>query len=279
MSTAIICDSIAKPLHCERSLKLEHPMKYALLNGTPVDAKWATELPTDDLADLRKQFSCVGCKAQAYLNKGSPHQAAYFASKNHAHDCNEAYQGQSGSDAALVEANTIVILIGGNSADSSREESTQDVSIRRRTSLSQGSDSGETPARRGIDAILQELLVRPQFATSSKKIIVDKVETFASEFFVPFLQLTEQHKDRLIGVWGEASSFREKTAITFLNRGDEKVDIRIPTPVFAELKKLYKFTSAKDLEGAKFLLIGNFNFLLGCRVSNIKQIAIKLKDS
>lgn len=254
-------------------------MKYALLNGTPVDAKWASELTTGDFAELRNQFSCIGCKSQAYFNKGSLHQAAYFASRNHADDCKEAYQGLNGSDANLVKANTIVIVIGANSEGSSEEHAVQDVSPRHRTSLSQGSENGEIPVRRGVDAILHELLANSEFATSSKKMVVDKVKTLASEFFVPFLQLSEQHTDRLIGVWGEASSFRELTAVAFLNRGDEKVDIRIPKSVFSELKKLYKFTSTKELEGAKFLLVGKFNFLLGCNVTNAKQIAIQIKGS
>ncbi|WP_156885861.1 hypothetical protein [Massilia niastensis] len=252
-------------------------MKHALLNGKPVEAEWAAEQSDDAFAGLRTQFSCVDCKAQAYLNRGSPHQAAYFASKNHTDDCNEAYQGASGSDAALVKANAIVIVVGGSSEASDELHRTKEGRSPRRTSLSQGNEVGEIPTRRGAGAILQELLVHPEFATSSKKIVVGKVETVASEFFVPFLQLGPQHIDRLIGVWGEASSFRELTSIAFLNRGDEKVDIRIPQSIFSELKKLYRFTSAKELAGAKFFLIGTFNFLMECRISDVKQIALQIK--
>lgn len=250
-------------------------MKYALLNGAPVEAKWAAELSDDAFAKVRAQFSCLDCKASAYLNKGSPHQGAYFASKNHADDCEEAYQGDSGSDAALVEANTIVIVLGGSGESLNELNTTKDVSSRRRTTISKGNEATNIPARRGVDAILQELLVNPEFATSSKKIVVGKVETSASEFFVPFLQLGRQHTDRLIGVWGEAFSFRELTSIAFLNRGDEKVDIRIPQSVFSQLKKDYHFTSDNQLNRAKFLLIGTFNFLLECRIADVTEIALQ----
>jgi hypothetical protein len=254
-------------------------MKYALLNGTPVEAKWAAELPDEAFAGLRTKFSCVDCKSRAYLNKGSPHQAAYFASKNHADDCREAYQGASGSDAALAEANTIVIVVGGRGEASKELHTTIDASPRRRVSLSQGDEISEVPTRRSVDSILQELLANPEFAASSKTIVVGKNETLASQFFVPFLQLGPQHSDRLIGVWGEAFSFRELTSTAFLNRGDGKVDIRIPRSVFAELKKLYHFTSPTQLERASFLLVGTFNFLLECSILDVKHIALRLKDA
>lgn len=253
-------------------------MKYALLDSRRVAADWAAELPDHEFAPLRTKLSCVGCGSAAYLNRGSVHQAAYFASKKHADDCNEAYQGSSGSDSALVKANTIVIVIKGSGEATDEAYATGEVGPRRRTSLSQGSESAETPTRRGVDAILQELLANPNLATSSKKIVVDKVETQASEFFVPFLQLGEQHLGRPIGVWGEASDFRQLTSMAFLNRGDGKPDIRIPMPVFTELKRLYKFSSPKEVEGAKFLLIGTFAFPLGCRIEDAKQIAIQIKS-
>lgn len=254
-------------------------MIYALLKGKPVAADWAAELSNKEFAELRTKFSCVDCGSPAYLNRGSSHQAAYFASKNHAEGCNEAHQGASGSDAALVKANTIVLVIGRSSEAESEAHVAADVGPRRRTSLSEGSEVGAMPARRGANAILHELLVNPALATSSKKIVVGKVETSASEFFVPFLQLGQQHINRLIGVWGEASSFRELTSMAFLNRGDEKVDIRIPSLVFSELKRRYHFTSAKELQGAKFLLIGTFDLHLGCRVSDARQLAIYMPNA
>jgi hypothetical protein len=253
-------------------------MKRALLNGTPVEATWAADLSNEDFVKVRSKFVCVGCNARAYFNKGSPHQGAYFASKNHAEDCDEAYQGNSGSDPALVEADKIVIMVGGGQQALNEVAASNDLGSRRRTTISKGMEVGEIPTRRGTDAILQELLTNPEFATCSKKIVVGRVETVASEFFVPFLELGTQHIDRPIGVWGEAS-FRERNAVVFLNRGDQKVDIRIPKSEFAKLKKLYHFTSDTEVENAKFLLVGTFNFLLECRVLDARQIALHLEGA
>jgi hypothetical protein len=253
-------------------------MKYALLNGTPVEATWAVELSGDAFAEIRTLFSCVGCNAHAYLNKGSPHQGAYFASKNHAEDCDEAYQGDSGSDAAIVQASTIVVVLGNRGESSNELPTTSRLSTRRRTTISKGDVATGIPARRRVDAILQELLVNPEFATSSKKIVVGKVETLASEFFVPFDQLGLKHIDRVIGVWGEAFSFRERTSIVFLNRGDQKIDIRIPQSIFSQLKKHYQYTSDEQINGAKFLLIGTFNFLMECHISDVTEIALQKKN-
>ena len=254
-------------------------MKRALLNGSPVKATGVAALSDEELTKIRSKFTCVGCKARAYFNKGSRHQGAYFASKSHEDGCDEAYQGVSGSDPALVESNTIVLMIGGSAAASSNATSDRDTTTSRRTTISKGAETAEVRIRRGVDTILKELLVNPEFATSSKTIVVGKVETRASEFFVPFLQLGPQHVDRLIGVWGEAFSFREKTGVTFLNRGDQKPDIRIPNLVFKKLKELYRFTSDTELEGTKFLLVGNFNFLLRCDVSDARQIALQIPNS
>lgn len=221
----------------------------------------------------------MGCKARAYFSKGSRHQGAYFASKSHVDKCDEAYKGVSGGDAALVEANTIVLMIGGNAVATNIEEGDTSTRAGRRTAISKGTETAEVPVRRGLDTILHELLVNPKFATSSKKIVVGKVENSASDFFVPFLQLGSQHIDRLIGVWGEASSFRELTSVAFLNRGDQKPDIRMPTAVFKKLKELYRVTSETKLEGTKFLLVGTFNFLLRCDVADARQIALQIPNS
>jgi hypothetical protein len=254
-------------------------MERALLNGNLVKATWVAGLSNEEFAEIRSGFTCAGCKAHAYFNKGSRHQAAYFASKSHADNCDEAYQGVSGSDAALVEANTIVLMVGGTAVTSNIAKSDKDTGSGRRTTISKGNEIAEAPIRRGLDTVLHELLVNPEFSTSSKKIVVGKVETRASDFFVPFLQLGTQHIDRPIGLWGEASSFRELTSVAFLNRGDQKPDIRIPKEVFSKLKELYRFTSAAELEGTKFLLVGTFDFLLRCDVSDARQIALQIPNT
>jgi hypothetical protein len=251
-------------------------MERALLCGNSVKATWVATLADEEFTKIRSEFTCVGCKARVYFNKGSRHQGPYFASKSHADDCDEAYQGFSGSDPALVDSNTIVLMIGGSVGASSNANADKDTRSRRRTTISKDAETAEVRIRRGVDAILQELLVNPDFAISSKKIVVGKVETSASEFFVPFLQLGPQHIDRPIGVWGEASSFRELTSVAFLNRGDQKPDIRIPSSVFKKLKELYRFTSDTELEGTKFLLVGTFNFLLRSDVLDARQIALQI---
>jgi hypothetical protein len=250
-------------------------MRRALLNGKPVEATWVTNLPDAEFTKIKSEFSCVGCKARAYFNRGSQHQAAYFASKSHMEDCDEAYQGFSGSDPALVGTNKIVIMVGGGKETLSEIAASDDHGSGRRTTLSETKEYSEAATRRGADAILKELLANPEFVTSSKKIVVGKVETVASEFFVPFLELSTQHIDRPIGVWGEAS-FRERTAVVFINRGDQKVDIRVPKSEFDKLKKLYHITDTTKLENVKFLLVGTFNFLLECRVSDSRQVALEL---
>jgi len=174
-------------------------MKRALLNGSPVKATGVASLSDEELTKIRSKFNCVGCKARAYFNKGSRHQGAYFASKSQEDDCDEAVAQQLQAMRPQIEIRQLPA----------------------ERLFSKGAETAEVRIRRGVDTILQELLVNPEFATSSKTIVVGKVETKASEFFVPFLQLGPQHVDRLIGVWGEAFSFREKTGVTFLNRGDQ----------------------------------------------------------
>lgn len=254
-------------------------MKLALLNGVPVEATWAAELSDAAFAKIRTEFSCVDCKAHAYLNKGSQYQGAYFASKNHTEDCDEAYQGDNGSDDALVEADTIVIVLGDSGESSNTPAATGEVSPRRRTTISKGGEATAIPTRRRVDAILKELIANPEFATSSKKIVVEKAVMLASDFFVPFDQLGEKHIDRVIGVWGEAFSFREKTSTVFLNRGDQKIDIRIPKSVFSQLKQYYHFASDEQLDGSKFLLVGTFNFLMECRVSNVSALMLQKRKT
>lgn len=94
---------------------------------------------------------------------------------------------------------------------------------------------------------------------------------------MPFLELEERHADRLIGVWGNLYSAREGNAVTWLNRGDQKVTITVPNGIFSELKTIYKFASASQLQEAKFLLIGTFDTMLECNVTNAQQIAIQVK--
>jgi hypothetical protein len=248
-------------------------MRRALLNGKTVEAIWVTKLPDAEFTKIKSEFICVGCKAHAYFNRGSQHQAPYFASKNHAEDCDEAYQGFSGSDPALIGASKIVIMVGGSKETLSETAASDDHGSGRRTTLSETKKPSEAATRRGVDAILKELIANPEFARSSKKIVVGKVETVASEFFVPFFELDTHHIDRPIGVWGEAS-FREGNAIVFLNRGDQKVDIRIPKSEFAKLKRLYNLTSDTKMANVRFLLIGTFNSLLECRVLDARQIAL-----
>lgn len=168
-------------------------MRRALLNGNPVEAIWVTKLPDAEFTKIKSEFSCIGCKAPAYFNRGSQHQAAYFASKSHAEDCDEAYQGFGGSDPALVGANKIVLMVGGGKDTLNEIAASDDHGSGRRTTLSGTRESSDTATRRGADAILKELLANPEFAKSSKKIVVGKVETAASEFFVPFLELGTQH--------------------------------------------------------------------------------------
>jgi hypothetical protein len=253
-------------------------MKHALLNGAPTEVTWAAELTEDAFAEIRAHFSCVDCKARAYLNRGSPHQGAYFASKHHTDDYNEAYQGEIGSDFALVEANAIVIVLGDSRASANELSATKQTSSRRRTTISKGDGATEIPARRRVDAILKELLTNPEFATSSKKIVVEKMKTQASDFFFAFEQLVPKHIDRLIGVWGEAFSFCELNSIAFLNRGDQKINIRMPQSVFSQLKKRYHFTSNEQLNKVNLFLTWTFNFLTKFRVSDIAEIALQRRD-
>jgi hypothetical protein len=253
-------------------------MRHALLDGVPVKAEWAAGLPNEKFVAIQTQFTCVGCKARAYLNRGSRYQDPYFASKDHSDDCTEAYQGTGSGDTALVQANTVVIIVGKNVAASEQPHAMEDVKSRRRTTIAEGEGTSEIRARRGVDAILQQLIADPEFSSPARNIVVGKFKTPASEFFVPFLQLGEQHAGRIIGVWGEADSFRTLTSITFLNRADGKGDIRIRNQVFDRLKQIYKISSSNRLEGAKFLLIGTFDMHLQCYINDVREIALKIKN-
>ena len=136
--------------------------------------------------------------------------------------------------------------------------------------------SEHTSATRGVRAVLRELINRPEFATSAKNIVVRNETKPASEFFVPFDQLGTQHIGRTIGVWGAVFSAAEGGSIAWLNRGDQRITIKIPLSLFKKLKTIYKFTSASELRGAKFLLIGTFNFHLECEITDVRQIALQV---
>jgi hypothetical protein len=252
-------------------------MDKALLDGKAVDASWAADLPQEVLAQIRQRFKCISCNANAYLNKGWARQAPHFAAKEHADNCQVAYHATSGSDPVLVQADIVVIPIGGDeSGPGDGNVHYRSVQPSRRTSISGAGAITDTSTRRGVSKILQELISNPEFATSQKTIVVAKERYAASEFFVPFLQLGEQHADRIVGVWGTLFDAREGNAFVWLNRGDRKPDIRVPVSIFDELKTIYKLTSVAQLQGAMFLLIGKFNAMFECHVADAKQIAFQI---
>jgi hypothetical protein len=177
-----------------------------------------------------------------------------------------------------VEADTVVIPIVGRAPSLADDQvrATESQS-RSRTSLGMaGAGTSNKSATRGVGAVLRELINYPKFAVPSKNIIAGKRTALASEFFVPFDQLSDQHVQRPIGVWGTIFSAREGGSIAWLNRGDRRVNIKVPTPVFDNLKASYRFNNAAELRGAKFLLVGTFNIHLECQIDDAMQIAIQI---
>lgn len=252
-------------------------MEQALLKRNVVKARTIAELPDDVLSACRRDFKCVACETEAYFNKGSWRQAPHFAAKNHVDHCVEASYGSRLLDEEFVTTDTVVIPIGEILASTEgRQTPPTKPKSRTRTSVAGEGGKALVSTTRGVAAVLRELLNRPDFATSKKKIIVGKYETKAVEFFVPFVQLEEAHADQTIGVWGTVFSAREGGSIAWLNRGDQKVTIEVPIPILNQLKKTYKFASIDQLNAAKFLLIGKFDANLKCRVESVRQLAVQI---
>lgn len=250
-------------------------MEDALLEHRIVSAVTISKLIDDKVSVLRTKFKCKDCKAEAYFSKGSPKQAPYFGARNHLDGCEEARRGSRSDHQQLVEADTLVIPIGGGGSTS--EHGHSDVIVKKsltRTSVSAAHGTANVSATRGVGAVLRLLIDHPEFATSSKHVVVANQAISASEFFVPFLQLENKHEDRLVGAWGTVFDAREGGSIVWLNRGDAKVTIEVPKTIFHELKVIYNFTSARELSGAKFLVVGRFNIHLECRIDDAKQLAL-----
>jgi hypothetical protein len=252
-------------------------MEKALLKGTVVNAEAVAAFPDDLLRGSRRRFKCIACEADAYFNRGWLKQAPHFAAKNHAAYCVEAYYGSRSQHQQFVEADTVVIPIGASPPSSAEDHASEDEGQSRSRILVSGSNGkANATATRGVASVLRELINHPELATSSKDIVVGKLKIRASEFFVPFLQLSEQHANRPIGVWGSVFSAKQGGSIAWLNRGDERVSIEIPVPILEMLKTRYKFAHTGELRGAKFFLICTFDIHLKCRIKDVREIALQV---
>lgn len=134
---------------------------------------------------IRKQFKCVDCGADAYFNKGSWRQAAHFAERHHTDHCGEARRSEGGSDPKVVNANNLIILSGAEPPSTNVGLGiTGGTQSSKRTILSAASGTAETTVRRGVSAVLRELILDEEFATAQKNIIVGNTVVPATEFSV-----------------------------------------------------------------------------------------------
>lgn len=250
-------------------------MKSAVQNGEVVFATLLAAKLNDEPPPSLKDFHCATCSADAYFRKGWSKQAPHFAAR-HDNRCAEASLRAILDEKTIVGASTVVIDIGTDVnpvAPSQARSSSPSLSLHKVTLDTDSVDGRET--RRGVNQVLTHLLGNPEFLTSAKSISVNGQAVAASDFFVPFCELSQSHSGRYIGVWGELYSARAGSAVAWLNRGDEKVGITLPNPIYAELKASYGFASAADLRHAKFLLIAEFDVHLDTKLTSAKQIALR----
>lgn len=248
-------------------------MERAVQNGEVVFAKPLAARLKNKPRPYLLDFKCVTCGADAYFRKSGIRQA-HFAAR-HEEYCDEASLRGSLDEQAVVGASTVIIDIGMDVAPvvASQARLASARASRNKNALADGGGGG--PVRRGVSAVLAYLLGNPRFLTSAKSISVNGQTVLASEFFVPFHELNEAHAGRYIGVWGNLYSSREGGSTTWLNRGDAKVDIRVPNSIFAELKNIFQFKDASELRQAKFLLIAEFDIDLCTKVASAKQVALQ----
>lgn len=234
------------------------------------------------IASKRHDLQCTACKAKAYFNKGATGHSPFFGAREHLADCtlstlslvvmNDDDQRTVTAERIVVQLTPSIVIMDEINSSGNR------TSGRTNVQLSGAGSSSDRTVKRGVDGLLNALILHPEFRDSATLIEVGGQQLPASDFFVPLANVSAANTDLFRGFWGTIYSGRDGNGgWTWLNTdSDFTAAIGLPQELWEESRSRFHFKEAVELAGATILVLGKFSTALKCKVEDIYHIAIRV---
>ena len=233
------------------------------------------DLPTADLARMRRFLVCPECRGPAFFRKASRSgQAACFGARPHEEGCTLAaseydqnHIGPGDDQDILENLGQRIVLDFNFGAPNDRHNdpgAIPNAGGRGGRFVGGGARPDATMHRR-LSTVLRNLMISEQFRTSRQILEIGGVGEFTiADFFVQFGAVTPAYNDQYRGYWGMVVSARFDQGTLWLNSGGrDDMSVCVPEQFVNELCDRFRISDEEELAGTYALVIGPLRTSLG----------------
>lgn len=265
------------------------------LDNTTYSSYSFSKLSSPEISQKRQFLICPECHGPAYFRKKSTNgRAACFGARPHNSDCQYATLDENRVVAGQEEAAEIInnpaerIVVDLNFGPREHVHAVPDENNPLQGNGIAGMHVGDyaqnnARAQRRLSTLLRTLIEVPDFRKSQQTLEIFDEEYPVRNFFVPFLEIINEHTGSIKGFWGMLSDARfDGENTVWLNSGGQgNISFCLSEELFLELRARYRVTDDEDFAGAYALILGKVNVSnkgkKWCKVDDLGMISLRFR--